>query len=106
MTWAGFRSQVAPHYHVNALERFLQAAEPEARPMQVEPFLLPEFQTPPQRNHWYAVIGSTDPKLDELLAEVWQPFWAHAPVELWADPDCPYRGREIALRRRGTTKPP
>jgi hypothetical protein len=96
------RTHVAPDYDAEALERLLQALEPQARALVLEEFLRPEYRTPLLANEstWRTLVGFTDPKLNELLAEVWQPFWTRQPAEVWADPYCHYPGRELARQRR------
>jgi hypothetical protein len=95
------RARIAPHLDSDALERLLQHVEPEARPISLDWFLLPEFRSAAQeRNTWFTIVGVTDPVLNQLLAEVWQPYWGAQPQEVLEDPDSPYPGRELARRRR------
>ncbi len=65
-------------------------------------FLLPEFwSNPPRPNEFWVLQGFGNAVLDELLAEVWQPFWDVQPDEMLEDPHSPYPGRNLARRRRG-----
>jgi hypothetical protein len=98
---AATRTRIAPQFDCDALERLLQHLEAEARPIMLDFFLLPQFgSAAAEPNTWLTLMGSTDPVLNQLLAEVWQPFWDAQPQEMLDDPDSPYPGRELARRRR------
>jgi len=98
---AATRSRIAPQFDSDALERLLQHLEAEARPIILDYFLLPQFRsTPAQPNTWFMLAGFTDPILNQLLAEVWQPFWDAQSQEMLDDPDSRYPGRELARQRR------
>lgn len=95
------RAGIAPHFDAAALERLLQRLDPEDRATILDAFLLPSYRTtPPEPNQSFQVIGSSDSLINELLAEVWQPFWADQPDEALDDPYSPYPGRELARERR------
>jgi hypothetical protein len=95
------RAGIAPHFDAAALERLLQYLDPADRAFILDPFLLPSYRTtPPVPNQSFQVIGSSDSRVNELLAEVWQPFWASQPDEALDDPSLPYPGRELARERR------
>lgn len=95
------RAHIAPEVDVDALERLLQRLEPEGRSITLDFFLLPEYRlhTPPP-NQWMHLRGFTDPVLNELLAEVGQPFWDAQPDEILHDPYCHYPGQALARQRR------
>ena len=98
---AATRAGVAPQFDVAALERLLQHLDPVGRPIVLEEFLLASRRTaPPEPNHWRLLRGFADSQLNELLAEVWQPFWAAQPDDALDDPTSPYPGRELARKRR------
>lgn len=95
------RAHIAPGFDVDALERLLQRVEPLGRPMVLDGFLLPEYRVyAPAPNTSWTLKGFTNPVLNEILAEVWQPFWDRQPTETLADPDCQYPGQALARRRR------
>jgi hypothetical protein len=94
---AATRAQIAPGFDVDALERLLQHLDVLGRPVVLDGFLLPEYRRyAPAPNQWWTLKGFIDPVLNELLAEVWQPFWDTQPDEMLADPYSPYPGREVA----------
>ena len=96
------RARIAPEYDADALERLLQHFQPAERPILLDEFLLSEFRTyGPGPNAWRVLTGFTDARLNELLAEVCQPFWHRHPDELFNEADTQYPGRELARRRRG-----
>ena len=97
------RAHVAPQFDVDALEKLMGRLDPASRPGMLNGFLLPEFSsTPPRPNGFWVLQGFDDSVLDELLAEVWQPFWDVQPDEMLQDPHSPYPGRNLARRRRGS----
>lgn len=99
---AATRARIAPGFDVDALEHLLQHLDALGRPVVLDGFLLPEYRLyVPAPNQWWTLKGFTDPVLNELLAEVWQPFWDTQPDEMLADPHSPYPGQELARRRRG-----
>lgn len=96
------RAHVAPQFDVDALQKLLGHLDAASRPGMLDGFLLPEFSsTPPRPNQFWILQGFNNPVLDELLAEVWQPFWDVQPDEMLEDPHSPYPGRNLARRRRG-----
>ena len=98
---AATRAQIAPGFDIDALERLLQHLDAPSRSFVLDEFLLPDFRAhAPRPNEWRVLKGSTGPVINELLAEVWQPFWARQPDEILADPNAPYPGQELARRRR------
>ena len=91
------RARISPGFDVDALERLLQHLEPLGRPVVLDGFLLPEYRvSAPAPNTWWTLKGFTNPALNELLAEVWQPFWDTQPDEMLAEPDSPYPGQDLA----------
>lgn len=98
---AATRGRVAPGFDVDALERLLQHLDVLTRPLVLDEFLLPEHRSnPPTPNQWWTLKAFTDPVLNELLAEVWQPFWETQSDAMLADPYSQYPGQEMARRRR------
>jgi hypothetical protein len=96
------RARVAPQFDVDALEKLMRHLDAASRPGMLNGFLLPEFSSaPPRPNAFWVLQGFGKPVLDELLAEVWQPFWDVQPDEMLEDPHSPYPGRTLARRRRG-----
>ena len=95
------RAHIAPDFDADALERLLQHLGPLDRPTVLDEFLLPEQRVyAPVPNQWWVLKAFTDTVLNEMLAEVWQPFWDSQPVERLTDPHCPYPGQALARRRR------
>jgi hypothetical protein len=95
------RARVAPQFDLDALERLLQHLDAPGRGLVLDEFLLPQYRTnAPGRNEWRILKGFTDPVLNELLAEVWQPFWDTQPDEMLTVPHSQYPGQELARRRR------
>jgi hypothetical protein len=98
---AATRERIAPGFDIDAIERLLQHLDVASRPFVLDEFLLPQYRAyPPGPNAWRVLTRTTDPVLNELLAEVWQPFWDTQPDELLEDPHSPYPGQELARRRR------
>ena len=98
---AATRARIAPGFDVDALERLLRHLGPLDRPIALAYFVLPQYREyTPGPNQWWTLKGFTDPVLNELLAEVWQPFWDTQPDEMLADADSNYPGQELARRRR------
>lgn len=98
---AATRAHVAPGFDVDALERLLAHVEPLGRDMVLDEFLLSEHRSyMPRPNQWRMLKGFSDPVLNDLLAEVWQPFWDTQSDEMVAEPDSQYPGQELARRRR------
>ncbi len=96
------RARVAPQYDVDALVKLLGHLDPASRRSTLAGFLLPDIRsTPPPPNQFWVLQGFGNAVLDELLAEVWQPFWDVQPDEMLEDPYSPYPGRNLARRRRG-----
>src|SRR6185436_20651210 len=71
------RSQVAPAYDADALERLLATIYPPARADILKKFLVKHDNPNPAR--LTTVSRFTDPVLQHLLDEVWAPFWAQNP---------------------------
>ena len=97
------RARVAPHFDANALERLVQHLTPEARPSFIEQFLIAPPAEATADGHVPDVSILTrisDPVMQGLLEEVWQPYWATMPDAALDNAGGP-PGRELARRRRG-----
>jgi hypothetical protein len=95
------RARVAPDFDADALERLFQCLDATNRAAILDYFLLPEHRsTPHVRNQSFTLVGSSNGRINELLAEVWQPFWIDKPDEMLDDPESRYPGRELARERR------
>lgn len=95
----GERRRVRPGYDVEALERLLSHVQADRREEILECFRIPTDNV----THQLVYLG--DPGLQELLEEVWAPYWERASTEdILADTsDRP--GKRIALERRRSHKP-
>jgi hypothetical protein len=88
----------------NALERLLQHMDGMSRDHLLASLLPRQIVVEPTEGRSFSVLSRTsDPFLNELLEEMWQPFWDQEPLECLEDPHSPYPGRERALRRRLAT---
>lgn len=96
------RARVAPQYDVDALERLLAHYRPTSRADMLSHFLLREpVVRREERSEYWVLRDLGDATLNELLAEVWQPFWNDQPVEMLEDPNSPYPGLNLARHRKG-----
>lgn len=89
------KAKIRPGFDVDALERLLAAVEPDARPMILEPFLVPPPGEPVGN-----IIKMGDPELQPLLDQVWAPMWEELPPEAIDTEDKDFPGREVARVRR------
>ena len=102
------RARIAPQFDAQALERLLQHLAADARQSFIEQFLVSAPVTADAGGRVPDVSILTrisDPVLQDLLEEVWQPFWQTMPPAALADPHSPYPGRERARRRRNDQEP-
>lgn len=97
------RARIPAHFDADALERLLQRVPASSRLQ-----LLAEFATPAVRTLTALAAGSpiltriSHPVLQDLLEQVWQPFWDRVPDRFLDDPASPYPGQARArARRRG-----
>jgi hypothetical protein len=100
---AHVRQSIAPWFDVNAIEKLLQCFPPEARESVLEQFLV----RPPLRTADDGRLGDVSvlsrishPRLEDLLEDVWQPFWSGMPDRALDDESSPYPGRARDRRRR------
>lgn len=92
------RARVLPPYDPDALERLLQQAIPDIRPLLLEG-ILPERKE--NSSPWDHLSRINDPVLQALLEAFWQPFWEDFPIEVLEDRSMDtYPGRLLALERR------
>lgn len=99
------RDRIAPGFDIDALERLLQHLDPTSRTFVLDEFLLPQYRAnAPGPGQWRVLKGFTDPVLNDLLAEVWQPFWDTQSDEMLAEPGSQYPGQELARRRRESAR--
>jgi len=98
----GTRSRLQPGVDADALERLLQYFPAESRPLHLEMFSSRDVVVDGDgRAPDLAVLDRiSHPVLQQLLEEVWQPFWASVPdtelERLGGGPP----GRELARQRR------
>lgn len=95
------RANVLPCFDVEALERLLSMVNPPLRDELLQPFLrrLPGEPSP----GWLGEIF--DAELQEVLEEVWVPYWDDTPVED-LDHYEPLPGRTLARERRAARAEP
>jgi hypothetical protein len=88
------RRQIRPGYDVDALERLLAHVEADQREEILECFRIPVNNE--THELWY--IG--DPGLQELLEEVWAPYWNPSSTRDIEADTSERPGKRIALERR------
>jgi hypothetical protein len=100
---AAARMRLQPGVDPEALERLLQYFPPEARASHLEMFSIAHVEVDRDGRapgDTTTLVRISDPVLQQLLEEVWQPYWAAVPdTELSSRGGPP--GRELAQRRRG-----
>jgi hypothetical protein len=90
------RQQLRRFFDLDALERLLSHVPPEHRPEIIQAFQLPTNNE--VRELWY--LG--DPELQEMLEEVWAPFWQRMPLDAVKADDSERPGKRLAIARRKT----
>jgi hypothetical protein len=96
------RSRLKPGVDADALERLLQYFPAESRASHLDMFSIREVPTDTdgQAPDVTVLDRISDPVLQQLLEEVWQPFWAALPDAALERPGGGPPGRELARRRR------
>ena len=93
------RETINPGYDVDALERLLSMVRPDLRTELLENFQDRKKPVRPGQG-WVYLVQINDPKLQEVLEEVWAPMWDNAPDQALEENWYQWPGREIAKRRR------
>jgi hypothetical protein len=88
------RQQLRRFFDLDALERLLSHVPSERRPEILQAFQIPTDNE--VRELWY--LG--DPELQEMLEEVWAPFWQRMPLESVEADDSDRPGKRLAIARR------
>jgi hypothetical protein len=88
------RERMRRFFDLDALERLLSHVPPERRPEILESFQIP--QSNEVRELWFI----DDPELQEMLEEVWAPFWMRMPLETVEMDDSERPGKRLAIARR------
>jgi hypothetical protein len=98
---AAARLRLRPGVDPDALERLLQYFPAESRASHLEMFSNPNIEVDGdgRRPDVTMLDRISDPVLQRLLEEVWQPYWAAIPNAELEWPGGP-PGRELARRRR------
>ncbi|HYW07889.1 MAG TPA: hypothetical protein VE913_13095 [Longimicrobium sp.] len=93
------RETISPGYDVEALERMLSMIRPDLRAEILENF---QVRKKPigLGEGWVYLVQINDPKLQEVLEEVWAPMWDNAPDQALEENWYQWPGREIAKQRR------
>lgn len=96
---AAERAKLRPGFDVAALERLLSMVRPDMRATILGHFQKKTVQ-PGGRQEWSDLVEIHDPKLQEVLEEVWAPMWNNAPDQAIEENWYKWPGREIAKQRR------
>jgi hypothetical protein len=91
------RARVAPAFDADALERLLANMQPQYRPEILKNFLVRRHE--PGEPILTLTVKMGDPVLNQMLGEVWQPYWVLDPDAIDHE-DADYPGRELARARR------
>lgn len=101
------RAQLSRSFDLDAMDRLLATLGAEDRALFLASFKDAEWAASGRRDVETRDVSITvwfrDPERQQLLEEVWAPFWSQLPATALSDPSSPLPGRRLAARRQANS---